>query len=64
MLSGLNTDRGRVFLSLGPPNRTMRLASTRTFVPIEVWYFDEEGLLPNSSNCTLAQCGAAKTSSR
>ena len=39
--SGANTDRGRVQLSLGPPNRVTRLASSRTFFPMEVWYYSE-----------------------
>jgi GWxTD domain-containing protein len=43
-LSGQNTDRGRVHLALGAPNRTTRLASSRTFVPIEIWQYDDPSL--------------------
>jgi GWxTD domain-containing protein len=38
--SGANTDPGRVYLSLGPPNRVTRLPSSRIFFPIEIWYYD------------------------
>jgi GWxTD domain-containing protein len=38
--SGANTDQGRVYLSLGPPTRVMRLSSSRVFVPLEIWYYD------------------------
>jgi GWxTD domain-containing protein len=38
--SGVNTDPGRVYLSLGAPNRLTRLPSSRNFVPLEVWYYD------------------------
>ncbi len=37
--SGANTDQGRVYLSLGPPNKITRLPSSRTFLPIEIWYY-------------------------
>ena len=37
--SGANTDQGRVYLSLGPPNRVMRLPSSRILVPLEIWYY-------------------------
>jgi GWxTD domain-containing protein len=44
--SGANTDQGRVYLSLGPPVRITQLPSSRIFVPIEIWYYDEvPGLL-------------------
>ena len=39
--SGANTDRGRVYLSLGTPNRLVRLASSRTFFPMELWNYAE-----------------------
>jgi hypothetical protein len=39
--SGANTDRGRVYLNLGPPNGIMRLASSRDFFPIEIWRYSE-----------------------
>lgn len=38
--SGANTDPGRVYLSLGPPTRLTKLPSSRTFVPLEIWYYD------------------------
>jgi GWxTD domain-containing protein len=38
--SGANTDPGRVYLALGPPNKVTRLASSRIFVPMEIWYYD------------------------
>ena len=38
--SGANTDPGRVYLALGPPNRVTRLASSRIFYPMEIWYYD------------------------
>lgn len=38
--SGANTDQGRVYLSLGPPTRVTRLPSSRIFVPLEIWYYD------------------------
>jgi GWxTD domain-containing protein len=38
--SGANTDQGRVYLSLGPPNRVSRIHSSRIFVPLEIWYYD------------------------
>ena len=37
--SGLNTDQGRVYLSIGPPTHVTRIASSRIFVPIEIWYY-------------------------
>ena len=39
--SGANTDQGRVYLSLGSPHRKTRLPSSRTFFPIEIWYYSE-----------------------
>jgi GWxTD domain-containing protein len=38
--SGLNTDQGRVYLSIGPPSHVTQIASSRIFVPIEIWYYD------------------------
>lgn len=38
--SSVNTDQGRVYLGLGKPNRVSRFASSRIFVPIEIWYYD------------------------
>jgi GWxTD domain-containing protein len=38
--SGANTDQGRVYLALGPPNRVTRIPSSRVFVPLEIWYYD------------------------
>jgi GWxTD domain-containing protein len=37
--SGTNTDQGRVYLALGPPNRITRIPSSRRFQPIEIWYY-------------------------
>lgn len=39
--SGANTDCGRVYLTLGKPNKITRLASSRTFFPLEIWYYSE-----------------------
>ena len=38
--SGANSDPGRVYLSLGAPNRITRLPSSRIFVPLEIWYYE------------------------
>jgi GWxTD domain-containing protein len=38
--SSANTDPGRVYLSLGPPNKVSHFASSRIFVPMEIWYYD------------------------
>ena len=43
--SGANTDPGRVYLSLGPPARITHLPSSRIFVPLEIWYYDELRLI-------------------
>jgi GWxTD domain-containing protein len=40
LASGANTDQGRVYLSLGAPNRVTRLPSSRIFVPLEIWYYE------------------------
>jgi GWxTD domain-containing protein len=40
LLSGNNTDRGRMYLGLGAPNKVTRLVSSRIFFPIEIWYYD------------------------
>ena len=37
--SGVNTDQGRVYLALGPPNKITQLPSSRIFYPIEIWYY-------------------------
>jgi GWxTD domain-containing protein len=37
--SGVNTDQGRVYLALGPPNKITRVPSSRIFQPIEIWYY-------------------------
>ncbi len=38
--SGANTDPGRVYLSLGPPQGITRIPSSRILVPMEIWYYD------------------------
>jgi GWxTD domain-containing protein len=38
--SGANTDPGRIYLSLGAPNKVTRIPSSRIFVPLEIWYYD------------------------
>jgi GWxTD domain-containing protein len=38
--SGANTDQGRVYLTIGPPNKVSRHPSSRIFVPLDVWYYD------------------------
>ena len=40
LASGANTDPGRVYLSLGPPNKITRIPSSRILVPLEIWYYD------------------------
>lgn len=40
LLSGTRTDQGRVYLSLGAPNRITRLPSSRILYPVEIWYYD------------------------
>jgi GWxTD domain-containing protein len=37
--SGANTDQGRVYLALGPPNKISRIPSSRIFQPVEIWYY-------------------------
>ena len=37
--SSANTDPGRVYLALGPPNRISRFPSSRIFVTLEIWYY-------------------------
>ena len=39
--SGANTDQGRVYLALGPPNKITHIPSSRIFDPIEIWYYSE-----------------------
>lgn len=39
--SGANTDQGRVYLALGPPNKITHIPSSRIFQPIEIWYYSE-----------------------
>jgi len=39
LASGANTDQGRVYLALGPPNNITRVPSSRIFQPIEIWYY-------------------------
>ena len=36
---GWRTDRSRMYLSLGAPQKITRLSSTRSFWPIEIWYY-------------------------
>jgi GWxTD domain-containing protein len=44
--SSANTDQGRVYLSLGAPNHVAHFPSSRIFVPMEIWYYDNvPGLL-------------------
>jgi len=38
--SGVNTDQGRIYLSLGAPTKISRIPSSRIFVPLEIWYYD------------------------
>src|SRR5579864_1305668 len=40
LASGANTDQGRIYLALGPPNHITRLPSSRIFQPLEIWYYD------------------------
>ncbi len=36
----VNNDRARVYLSMGAPSKISRLSSTRSFWPLEIWYYD------------------------
>jgi GWxTD domain-containing protein len=38
--SGANTDQGRVYVALGAPTKVAHFASSRIFVPIDIWYYD------------------------
>src|SRR5258708_2746370 len=51
--SGANTDQGRVYLSLGPPNRISRLPSSRNFFPVEIWYYETVPAIGFSSELRL-----------
>jgi len=51
--SGLNMDQGRVYLTLGPPNRVTRLPSSRSFFPIEIWYYSVAPALQITSELRL-----------
>ena len=51
--SGANTDQGRVYLSLGPPNRVTRLPSSRSFFPLEIWYYETAPALNLTSELRL-----------
>ena len=51
--SGLNIDQGRVYLTLGPPNRITRLPSSRSFFPIEIWYYSVAPALQITSELRL-----------
>lgn len=44
--SGVNTDPGRIYLSLGPPTSISRLPSSRIFHPTEIWAYDNVPGLP------------------
>ncbi len=37
--SGANTDRGRLYLTLGAPDRVSRIPSSRIFYPLEIWHY-------------------------
>jgi GWxTD domain-containing protein len=57
--SGANTDPGRVFLGLGAPVRITRLPSSRSFVPLEIWYYDTvPGLLNTELRLIFFQKGS------
>lgn len=51
--SGANTDQGRVYLSLGAPNRVTNLSSSRSFVPLEIWYYAAAPQIGASSELRL-----------
>jgi GWxTD domain-containing protein len=38
--SSANTDPGRVYIALGPPNKVVRFPSSRIFVTLEIWYYN------------------------
>ena len=48
LLSGWNTDQGRVYLTLGEPHQILRLPESRLFYPMEIWRYrsvPEAGIL-------------------
>ena len=51
--SGANTDPGRVYLAIGPPNRITRVPSSRIFVPLEIWYYDSVPAIQLSTELRL-----------
>lgn len=51
--SGINTDQRRVYLSLGAPHRITHLPSSRTFVPLEIWYYNSAPSVGASSELRL-----------
>jgi GWxTD domain-containing protein len=51
--SGLNVDQGRVYLTLGAPNRITRVPSSRSFFPIEIWYYNVAPALQITSELRL-----------
>ena len=51
--SGSNTDQGRVYLGLGAPNRITNLVSSRSLVPLEIWYYANAPQVGASSELRL-----------
>ncbi len=51
--SGANTDPGRVYLAIGPPDRITRVPSSRIFVPLEIWYYDSVPAIQLSTELRL-----------
>ena len=54
-LPGWKTERGRVYIILGPPQQTFRYDQSREIVPVEVWFY--QGLarfgLPDAFSCVF-----------
>jgi GWxTD domain-containing protein len=38
--SGANTDQGRMYIASGPPNKVVRMPSSRVFVACEIWQYE------------------------
>jgi GWxTD domain-containing protein len=53
MASGANTDPGRIYLSLGAPDRVTRIPSSRVFSPLEIWYYNTVPALPLNTELRL-----------
>ncbi len=51
--SGINTDPGRVYHTLGPPSIVTHLPSSRIFLPVEIWCYESAPVLGITSEVRL-----------